>query len=183
MMRLSVAEELDIAISTAAREAEPGAPSRSVAETLYDSIPDLVEHFSREWIVEKLTSFIRRRRFKLRGETDVQLSLGFTVPCRILLSSGQQIRFGETTLWKLRLHRAQVWKQHRGDKHRAVANLDKAIDLMQKYASGQPGITYSEVLRKEAANRGMPVAGNAAPARWAKAKKKGGGEAEAYGRK
>jgi hypothetical protein len=111
----------------------------------------LIAHFSREWIIEKLAGLVRARRLKVRGETDLQLSLGFSVPRRIVLQSGERIPFADATLRKLRMYRAQIWKEHRGDKHRAVANLDKAIDLMRKYARKQPGITYAAVREREAA--------------------------------
>ena len=153
MAKLTVAEEFDVALKLAARDADSKTPSRLVAEDFYRSEPRLVEQFSRDWIIEKLTSLIGRQRTALRRANDPQMSLGFVVPKTIVVGEGERIAFGDATLRKLRLYRAKLWNEKRSDKPKAIQNLDQAIALLKRYASTEKGITYSEAVARELRKR------------------------------
>ncbi len=153
MAKLTVVEEFDVAIKLAAKEAEK-APSRQVAETFYDSEPKFIEYFSKEWIVEKLAALVRKHRFKIQLDEDPQMMLlGFKPPRRIVLKTGEKISFGDATLRKIRQYRALLWKSNRDRKSPALEKIDKVIMLMQKYATKDHGITFTEAVAREAAKR------------------------------
>jgi len=150
MPKLSPAEELDSAIRAAARDADRKASSRQVAEELYASDAVLIEHVSREWILEKLTAVIAKHRLAERRANDPQMlldaSFGFKRLPRRLVYSGTWMARSKATIRELRKFRAQIWKVH----HPALEETDKAIELMEKYAAGNPGITFGEVQELEA---------------------------------
>lgn len=151
MARLSIEERLDVAIRDAAKDGDPAKSSLELAEDLYESDRALIDHFAREWIIERLSVLIRLHRSKLRAADDPQMQLGFTVPKTIVLPTGKRLPFAAATLRKIRQYRSLLWKEKRSYKHPAIQKLDRAIELMKKYVEENRGITYGEVLAKETA--------------------------------
>jgi len=148
MARLTVEEQLDFAIKDAALNGDPDAPSRLVAEELYEREPVLIEHFSRGWIIEKLAGLVRLRRAKARPVDQAQMVLGFTgLPRQISLRSGKKAPFLDATLRQLRQHRAALYKR----KSPALEHIDQVIRLMEKYVRDNPGIKVAQVFALEAA--------------------------------
>jgi hypothetical protein len=149
MPKLTIAEEFDIALKLAAKDAG-SVPSRQAAEDFYGSERKLVEAFAKEWVIEKLAALIRLRRAKERREQDRQFSLvGFTPPRRFTLKNGKELLWGDATLRALKQGRSVVWQQHRDYKHPAVQRFDKAIAFMEKHASEERAITWDEAVAKE----------------------------------
>jgi hypothetical protein len=151
MAKLSVAEEFDIAVKSAAREADPKTTSRQAAEEFYRVQPELVEPFREAWIVERLAGLIGKHRARIKRESNEQLVfeglLGFGhLPKKLELRSGEALLRGEATMGAFRQHRALLWK--RG--HPGIAEMDKAITLMEKYAKIETDITWAEVVKREA---------------------------------
>jgi len=147
MARLTVEEQLDVAIKDAALYGDPDASSRRVAEDLYEREEALIEHFAREWVIEKLAGLIRLRRTKARPVDEAQMVLGFTrLPRQIPLTSGKKIAFMDATLHKLKQYRSVICKR----KSPALVQLDAAIGLMQKYTPENPGIKVAQVFALEA---------------------------------
>jgi hypothetical protein len=146
MVDVRVREELNAAIEDAAKGADPAISSLKVAEEFYESRPDLIEPFVREWVVEKLVFKIRRERAKLRSPGDSQLLLGFAVPKKIEIKSGDRIPLAQATLSRIREYRALVWKQKRAGKDPEVEKLDAVISFLRPYARKHPGITYAEAV-------------------------------------
>lgn len=151
MTKLTAAEQFDIAIKSAASDAETKATSREIAEEFYREQPELVEHFRDAWICEKLAVLIAKHRLALRRASNQQLQfeglLGFkSLPQKVVLKSGEKMRREEATIRFFREHRAMLWKK----KSPGLEQADKAIALMEKYTKREPDITWGEVVRREA---------------------------------
>ena len=149
MAKLSVLEELQSAIRTAAAEAAPKATSRALAKTFVEDYRDVIEPFRDEWILEKLASLIGKYRLKVRREEDEQYQLGFGhIPRKIELRSGKTITRDEATIGGLR----QLAVQLRARKHPALEEVENAIALMAKYRNkpGMKFVTWAEVVELEA---------------------------------
>jgi len=154
MARLNILEELQSAIRSAAREAEPKATSRMVAAEFHESHKPLIAQFQEQWILEKLASLIAKYRLNARRETDVQYQLGFGhIPRRIDLGSGKVIRSADATITGLRRLAVQLRKR----RHPALDEVEKAITVMSAYTGKGKGkkqrITWGEVLEREAGKK------------------------------
>jgi hypothetical protein len=133
MPKLTVFDELQSAIRTAAQEADPKATSRAVATK-----------FVEDYVIAKY-------RLKTRREQDLQYQLGFGhMPRRIELRSGKVITRHAATISGLR----QLAVQLRARKHPALEEVEKAIVVMAKYTGRGKGkkqrITWAEVIELEA---------------------------------
>jgi hypothetical protein len=146
LTKLSPAEKLDIALKAIARDADPARSGREVAEDFYERERILIDHFSREWVTEKLMEIIRRERLKLKPVEPSQMLLGFVLPKTIVLKSGEKIANFEATLWKLRQYKGRLWSRS----SRALDAVEKSIAFMEPYAAETPGITFGEALALEA---------------------------------
>lgn len=145
----TILEELNAAIRTASREAEPATPSREIAAVFCESQADLIQPFLPEWAIEKVASLIRKYRGQARSHSDEQLRfegiLGLThIPKAVRLKSGNRIPKMDATRGQLR----QALSQARNDA--AVKDLKAAVELMGKYTRKEQKITWGEVLRREA---------------------------------
>jgi hypothetical protein len=149
MAKLTLAEELDAAIRMAAREADSSFSNWQIAEKLYDSQPELMAQFTRDWVIEKLASLLRGHRAAERKASDPQLTLGFALPRSIVLKDGNKVPAEDATLGKLTQYRAQIRKR----RPRLLESIDKAIVVMRKYARKKRGITWGEVVTLESAKK------------------------------
>lgn len=143
MAKLTIAESLDVAIKESARNADTGLSARQIAEQFYEEEREIVAEFAREWIIEKIQSLIRKRRARALSKDNSQYRLGFTL--QTVLANGARLPLAEATIGQLRDYRLTISKR----KPRMLAQVDKAITLMAKYASRQPGIKFSEVVQRE----------------------------------
>jgi hypothetical protein len=152
MAKLSVAEEFDVAIKAASRDADPKASSRQVAEEFIESEVDLIVAFRDEWVLEKLTLLIGKYRAKMRRESNQQMKweemLGFgRLPKKIRRKSGEMVDSAESTIGPHREYRKFLRKQG----HPALEETDRRIKLMSKYSRKERRITWAEVVEREAA--------------------------------
>lgn len=148
MAKLTIAEELDLSIRQISAEFQ-GRPSREAAEHCYESEPDLIGAFEKEWVIEKIAALIRERRRIENRAKDRQYSLvGFRPPRRYLLLDGTKKEWGTSTLNELKVGRSAAWKRHKDYKHPAVRRFDKAIEFMARFSSRQAHITWEEALEK-----------------------------------
>lgn len=161
MGKLSLEEQLDIAIKAAARDAEPHVTSREVAAEWYRSEPELFAPFLDVWVTEKLASLIAKHRTAIRRASNPQLELegllGFAhLPKKLTLRSGDRVKRSEATIKCFRRHRGALWKAS----HPGLDEVDRAIALMEKYIPENRSITWGEVVQREAENaKSMAAAG------------------------
>lgn len=154
MPKLSALEELVQGVTSAADHAEKGQRSREIAEQFCESERHLVKPFLLEWAIEKIAAMVRARRSEVRRASDTQLQLeiglGFErLPARIVLKSGERVSRKEATIGQFREQRALLFKA----KNPKVEELDRAIELMEKYTRREPDITWAEVLEREAGKK------------------------------
>src|SRR5437879_3875669 len=134
MPRLTVAEELDVAIKGAARDADPKTPSVQVAETFYTDNRELVSSFADRWMIEKLAMLIGKDRAKARRENNPQLVIEGTLgikrlPKKIEIKPGEKIARGQATIGAFRKLASELRQQE----HPALPAANAAIALMSKY--------------------------------------------------
>jgi hypothetical protein len=151
MAKLTTAEELDIAIKAAARDADPGLTSREIAAELYRSEPELIEAFRDDWITDKLASLIAKHRTAIRRADSPQLvfeeMLGFArLPARFPSRSGKPIPREVATIGAVRRLRIELRKKG----HPALKEADHMIALMEKHVKKNHRITWGEVVQREA---------------------------------
>ena len=158
MLKLSTYEELDLAITSAVDAAQPDETSRQIAEQFCEHRASLIAHFRSEWDIEKIAGLLRKKRAKIRRENDAQLKLegmlGFErLPARIALKSGEKVARRDAHIGQLREQRALLYNAP----VRAIEELDRAIELMEKYTRREPKITWAEVVQREAENPEKPA--------------------------
>jgi hypothetical protein len=151
MPKLSAAEQLDIAIMNAARDADPSMPTFRVAEEFYGSNRQLIQPFTDPWVIAKLAMLIGKDRAKVRRENNPQLVfediLGLKrLPKKLKLKSGKDVRRGESTIEGFRRWAVELRKQD----HPALEYALRAIEMMASYTPTEPHITWAEVLEREA---------------------------------
>lgn len=141
MPKLTALQELQAAIRTAAKEAEPRVPSRRIAEAFYAENRQLIASTADQWIVEKLASLIGKHRAKLRRDANEQLvfedRLGFKrLPRRIETEPGVKVRREDATIGVFR----KLVTQLRQQENPAVDEANNAIALMSKYTAKELSI-------------------------------------------
>jgi hypothetical protein len=153
MSKLSLAERLDVAISTAAENAEAGLSSRQVAITLYQDERELIADFADQWIIEKLAGLIRARRARVR-QNPAQIVFGFALTKAIVVEDGgTPVPHLQATLRKLRRYRRVKSKERRSYLHPEVRRIDREIEFMIPYAAEERGITLERALELEMQKR------------------------------
>jgi|SRR5579859_979861 len=157
MPRLDQLEELDVALKTAAKEADPKTASRQVAEEFYDSHRKLIEPLIAEWVVEKIAGLIGKLRAKKRRESNRQLvfqaKLGFAhIPQTVDLGSGQVIATGEATRKVFRKLKVQLRKAKIRSLEPIMEEIKRADALFARYTRSKKTehITWAEIVEKEA---------------------------------
>ena len=151
MPKLTVLEELDIAIKLAAKDAEPGVTSRIVAAEFYTDNMEMVAPFIREWVISKLASLIGKHRARTKRQANPQLTfesmLGFkNMPAKIELESGESVPRADATIRPWRKFARSLTKQP----NRARVQALRVVELMAPYAATEKGITWGEVAKREA---------------------------------
>jgi hypothetical protein len=157
MAKLTTLQKLDSAIRAGAKEAEPKASNRQLGEQFCEAEPGLIEPFLKEWAIEKVAGLFGKYRAKARRDNDEQLQFETILELRfpkslrrITLKSGETKSRYDANLTELRQQRALLYKEG----NTGLPPLDAAIERMEKYASSEPGITYGEVLKREAEKEG-----------------------------
>jgi hypothetical protein len=156
--KLSAAERLVVAVEQAAVDAEPGTPSRHVAEEFYETQSGFVEPFARTWIIEALARMIGSHRAKIRRAANPQLVfegvLGFKhLPPKIETKDGKKIARADATMGVLRMLASQLGAKETP----AQREVQQAIILMSKYTAENQRITWAEVVELEAGKKGGKV--------------------------
>ena len=156
MPRLTTFEQFDIAIKSAARDADSDATNAEVAEEFYRDNLELLEPFVRQWVVEKLAGLIRKHRVKARRAANPQLvfeeMLGFKhLPATIETADGRRVKRADATIGIFR----QLVSQLRDRESAGLHEANEAIALMAAYTAAEPRITWKRVLEREAASRGL----------------------------
>jgi hypothetical protein len=152
MPKLTQLQELDLAIKFAAQEADPKVTSFQVAEEFYESQRELIDPFTPQWVVEKLSDLIRKYRWKARRENDRQLVLeellGFKhLPRKIEVAPGEIVLRSDATIEVFRKLATQLRKR----KGPLLEEVEGVIALMERYTKrGGRTITWAEVREKEA---------------------------------
>lgn len=152
MTKLSIAEELDVAIKSAARDAESSETSLQVAQQFYDSQRSTIDPFIADWVIQKLAGLIAKHRLKIRQDANAQLGfelvLGLKMPRRLPPAEkrGKRMLIEDASINKLREYATELRKR----KSPALAQVENAIELMQKYTRKKKRITWGEVARLEA---------------------------------
>jgi len=141
---------MHVALRNAARDADSKTGSRQVAEQLYRDERTLFESFIDQWVIEKLASIIGKHRARMRREANEQLmfeeSLGFKrLPRTIEVAPGERIARANATIGVFRRLAVQL----RNTESPALAEANRAIELMSKYTAGHPRITWAKVLKEE----------------------------------
>lgn len=125
--------------------------SRSIAERVFDSEPELMKELQRGWMVDRLYAMICKARHFQRYTKDTgrQLALpGFaSLPSRIMLPDGQRKRLDLARFVDVRAHIAML--RGRLKPSFRIELMEKVLELMQKYSSVQAGITWGEVKQRE----------------------------------
>lgn len=154
MPKLTVQEELDVALRSAAAGADSGSSSWQIAERFWDSDHDLLEPFIADWVMEKIALLIRKHRRFIKREQQPQLvlfeaeerSLGIgRIPKRLQRDKKKIIR-QDAQLKDLEKLAAELAKR----KLPALEDVRKSIALMRRHTRSHPRITWAEVVHLEA---------------------------------
>lgn len=150
-MKLTVLEELDIAIKLAARDAEPGIRSNRIADEFYDSNRDLLVPFIRQWVVSKLASLIGKHRATVKRENNPQLAfegmLGFkNLPATIEVAPGETVPRADSKIQAWRKLARSLTKKPNPARDQAL----KVVEIMAPHSKRKKNITWGEVAKLEA---------------------------------
>lgn len=151
MPKISVLEELETVIRSAAREADARAANAQIAEQLYESHAKVIAPFIAEWVIEKLGSLVGKHRADIRMENAPQmilfdLSLGIKGFPRTLHWEGKRIPRQQATVSAFR----GVVDKLRDRESPALQRARIALSLMEKYSKTKKRITWGEVMEIEA---------------------------------
>jgi hypothetical protein len=128
-----------------------GVTSRSIAEKIYESEPDLMEQLKPYWMVDRLLWMVSRKRHMRRSmqRNAVQLALpGFEgLPRRIFLPDGQRKFLDDATIEMIQDH-VQILRD-RLKPNSKIKLMEAVLDLMRKYSTAHRKITWGEVKDKE----------------------------------
>jgi hypothetical protein len=153
MPKLSDLEELQAGIRLAAKDADPHTPSAEIASEFYEQNRELIASVADQWVLDKLSSLIRKERAKVRRDTNQQLviegMLGFRrLPSRIERRPGERISRSDATIADFRKLVAQL----RREKSPALVEAINAVELMSRYSQrGGVPITWQQAIELEAA--------------------------------
>ena len=129
--------------------------SRTIAERIYDTNPELMAELSRPWCLDRLLWIIGRRRvsaWRNRAiEVYPQLVLpGFEgLPRTIFLRNGSRKKLDDATATNVSEHIKML--KARIKTSTKIQRMEAVLGLIQKYSRDEPGITWAEVKRRELA--------------------------------
>lgn len=150
MAKLSVQEELAIALKAVALDADPKKTSLEIAREFCAAEEELIAPFVAEWIAEKVARIIRWHRAKARHDANPQLlfeeSLGFHHLPKKLAYKGKPLPRGESTIGAFRRLAVELRREDSPALKEALA----AVALMEKYTPAKRTITWDEVVKHEA---------------------------------
>ena len=136
---------------------ERGITARAIAERIHDSEPGLVAQVSREWIVERLTWMVSRRRRSRWNEKFAgrQMMLPDPIfqnlPRTIILRNGQRPRLDTCDAKQVIDHLAAL--RARYGKHPRITQMEAVLKLMKSHATAGKRITWGEVKALESSAR------------------------------
>ncbi len=157
MAKLNVAEELDAAIRSAARDFPEGGSSREIAEAFYESHRQLIEPFIPEWTIEKLTSLVGRDRARARAENREQQPLFIAeralgigrLPQKVKRKDGTPVPRGEATVGPFRA----LVRELEAKGSPALNSAKEAVALFAEHSPNDQRITWAEVAELQAAKK------------------------------
>lgn len=131
-------------------------PAHAIAARIYDSEPDLVAEVQRQWVIERLTWMItRKRRERYRDGFGSQMVLPDPVfhglPETVFLHNGKRPKLDNCRLPEIRDHLKLL--RERFDHHPRVTQMEAVVELHRKWAATKPNITWGQAQRKEAEER------------------------------
>jgi hypothetical protein len=126
-------------------------PPKSCAERFYDSHPDLMERLKRSWIVKRLAQTIKngakqgwaKLDFETRGSAQLCLPGFENLPKRIFLRNGARKLLDKSTVADIQQHLKML--RQRFATSSKIKKIEAVLDLMQKYTTLHPKITWEKV--------------------------------------
>jgi hypothetical protein len=145
---LKIDRDLEITLESALLLAAPDARIPDVAAQVYDAEPELMNRLQREWIVERLTWMLYRKRAKIRPANQLTLPGFERIPQRLKMPDGRFTVLKRATVAELRQYRRFL--ADREDPR--IEQIDRLIELVQRYARrGRPAPTVLDAMQAEQA--------------------------------
>ena len=150
-MKTALRRELEITLESALM-LSPDTPIPTLAARIYDNDRALIEQFQRDWIIERLTWMMYRRRQVSRNQDQMILPGFESLPRRLNMTDGKRVPLRRANLESLAEYRKVLLAR----RDRRLETLDRLIDLVRQYSKKKkdPGITVAEVFALEAENEG-----------------------------
>jgi hypothetical protein len=126
--------------------------ARSIAESLYDSQPELMAELHRPWVVDRLIWIIGRKRrsqWRRNPRPEGQLVLpGFEgLPQTIFLRNGSRKLLDEAMATHVREH-IKMLRARLKDSPK-IKRMEAVLELMETYSAEEPRIKWAEVKKRE----------------------------------
>lgn len=130
--------------------------NRAIVERVYDTEPELMAAYQRQWSIDRMLWMIaRERRQKFVSETPEIIAIqpnlpGFEgLPQTIFLRNGRRQRLDYANSAQITEHIAML--KARMDRSPKIAQFQAILKVMRKYTDEQPDIIWAEVKRREIA--------------------------------
>ncbi len=128
--------------------------NRAIVERVYDSEPELMAEYQRQWSIDRMLWMIaKERRRKFIDDSPevaaIQINLpGFEgLPQTIFLRNGRRQRLDYANATQINEHIAML--KARMERSPKIAQFQAVLKIMRKYTDKQPDIVWAEVKRLE----------------------------------
>jgi hypothetical protein len=122
------------------------------AKRFYDSHAELMEQLAKAWALDRLSTLFRHRRqrgWPTHIKREQLILPGFeNLPYNISIGSGNVKRLNNATVPQIRRH-LEMLRRYQSKEVLEIGQLQAVLELMKKYTSKTPRITWGEVKRKE----------------------------------
>ncbi len=136
----------------------PKVSNRAIVERIYDSEPELMKEYQRQWSTDRMLWMIakeRRDRYAGGGGTEaseivsMQINLpGFEdLPQTIFLRNGRRQKLDYANVTQINEHIAML--KARMERAPKIVQFERVLKLMRKYSESTPDIRWIDVKRLE----------------------------------
>lgn len=129
--------------------------NRAIVERIYDSEPELMAEYQRQWSIDRMLWMIaRERRERIAGSegpeivaTQINLPGFEDLPQTIFLRNGRRQKLDYANVTQITEHIAML--KARMERSPKIIQFEAMLKMMRKYSVNQPDIRWIEVKRAE----------------------------------
>jgi hypothetical protein len=129
--------------------------NRAIVERIYDSEPELMKEYQRQWSIDRMLWMIaRERRERIAGggreeivSTQINLPGFEDLPQTIFLRNGRRQKLDYANVTQITEHVAML--KARMERSPKIIQFEAMLKVMRKYSATTPDIRWIEVKRAE----------------------------------